>query len=63
MPTRPPGWASRGSTGSGPIGGNDHSPSEYLDVESIVPRTTLLAGLLLAIAADPEVLAWRATRS
>ncbi len=49
--------------GLGPIGGNDHSPSEYLDVDSIVPRTTLVAGLLLAIAADPEVLAWRATRS
>ena len=48
--------------GLGPIGGNDHSPAEYLVVDSIVPRTTLLAGLLLAIAADPEVLAWRATR-
>jgi len=46
--------------GLGPIGGNDHSPAEYLDVESIVPRTTLLAGLLLAIARDPAVLAWRA---
>src|SRR6186997_517419 len=45
--------------GLGPIGGNDHSPAEYLDVESIVPRTTMLAGLLLAIAADPEILAWR----
>ena len=45
--------------GLGPIGGNDHSPAEYLDVDSIVPRTTLVAGLLLAIAADPEVLAWR----
>ena len=45
--------------GLGPIGGNDHSPSEYLEVESIVPRTTLLAGLLLSIARDPEVLAWR----
>jgi glutamate carboxypeptidase len=45
--------------GLGPIGGNDHSPAEYLVVDSIVPRTTLLAGLLLAIAADPEVLAWR----
>jgi len=49
--------------GLGPIGGNDHSPAEYLDVESIVPRITLLAGLLLAIAADPEVLAWRADRA
>ena len=46
--------------GLGPIGGNDHAPAEYLEVESIVPRTTLLAGLLLAIARDPEVLAWRA---
>ena len=45
--------------GLGPIGGNDHSPAEYLDVDSIVPRTTLLAGLLLAIAGDPEVIAWR----
>ncbi|HEX7951195.1 MAG TPA: hypothetical protein VF494_12660, partial [Candidatus Limnocylindrales bacterium] len=48
--------------GLGPIGGNDHSPAEYLVVDSIVPRTTLLAGLLLAIASDPEVLAWRAAR-
>ena len=46
--------------GLGPIGGNDHSPAEYLDVDSIVPRTALLAGLLLAIARDPEVLGWRA---
>jgi glutamate carboxypeptidase len=45
--------------GLGPIGGNDHSPAEYLDVDSIVPRTTLLAGLLLAIARDPQVLTWR----
>ena len=45
--------------GLGPIGGNDHSPAEYLEVESIVPRTAMLAGLLVAIAADPEVLAWR----
>ena len=45
--------------GLGPIGGNDHAPTEYVDVDSIVPRTTLLAGLLLAIAADPDVLAWR----
>jgi len=45
--------------GLGPIGGNDHAPAEYLDADSIVPRTTMLAGLLLAIAADPEILAWR----
>jgi glutamate carboxypeptidase len=45
--------------GLGPIGGNDHAPAEYLEVASIVPRTTMLAGLLLAIAADPEIRAWR----
>lgn len=33
--------------GLGPIGGNDHAPGEYLDIDSIVPRTTLLAALLL----------------
>jgi len=48
--------------GLGPIGGNDHAPTEYLEVDSIVPRTTMLAGLLLAIAADPEVAAWRLER-
>jgi glutamate carboxypeptidase len=46
--------------GLGPIGGRDHSPDEYLEVGSVVPRTTLLAALLLALGRDPEVLAWRA---
>ncbi|MDQ3127986.1 MAG: M20 family metallopeptidase [Chloroflexota bacterium] len=46
--------------GLGPVGGMDHSPAEYLDVASIVPRTTLLAGLLLAIGRDPVVAEWRA---
>jgi glutamate carboxypeptidase len=41
--------------GLGPIGGGDHSPAEYLEVDSIVPRTTLLAALLLAIARDPVI--------
>jgi glutamate carboxypeptidase len=49
--------------GLGPIGGNDHSPSEYLEVESIVPRTTLLAGLLLAVGRDPLVGSWRPHRA
>jgi glutamate carboxypeptidase len=48
--------------GLGPIGGMDHSPAEYLEVASVVPRTTLLAGLLLAIGRDPDVLAWRSSR-
>lgn len=29
--------------GLGPVGGEDHSPREYIDVASIVPRTALLA--------------------
>jgi glutamate carboxypeptidase len=33
--------------GLGPVGGADHAPGEYLEIESIVPRTTLLATLLL----------------
>ncbi|HET9456011.1 MAG TPA: M20 family metallopeptidase [Candidatus Limnocylindrales bacterium] len=45
--------------GLGPIGGNDHSPSEYLEVASIVPRTALFAALLLAVARDPVVRGWR----
>lgn len=36
--------------GLGPIGGLDHSPSEYLDMDSIVVRTALLAGLITEIA-------------
>jgi glutamate carboxypeptidase len=46
--------------GLGPIGGMDHSPAEYLEVASIVPRTALVAGLLLAIGRDPVVADWRA---
>jgi acetylornithine deacetylase/succinyl-diaminopimelate desuccinylase-like protein len=38
----------------------DHSPEEYLELESIVPRTTLLAALLLEVSRDPEVAGWRA---
>ena len=45
--------------GLGPVGGLDHSPEEYLEVASIVPRTALVAGLLLAIAHDPVVARWR----
>jgi glutamate carboxypeptidase len=48
--------------GLGPVGGYDHSPEEYLEVSSIVPRTVLLAGLIAAIGRDPEVRAWRLER-
>jgi glutamate carboxypeptidase len=39
--------------GLGPVGGADHAPGEYLEVDSIVLRTTLFAALLLATA-EPE---------
>ena len=32
--------------GLGPIGGSDHSPGEWLDVDSVTPRMALLAGLI-----------------
>ena len=48
--------------GLGPIGGLDHSPDEWLDVASIVPRTTLFAALLLATGRDPLVRGWRGGR-
>jgi glutamate carboxypeptidase len=43
--------------GLGPIGGDDHSPNEFLDADSIVPRTALLAGLIAAIATHRDQLA------
>ena len=45
--------------GLGPVCGYDQSPIEYLEIDSIVPRTALLAALLLAIGRDPEIAAWR----
>ncbi len=36
--------------GLGPIGGLDHSPDEYIELSSIVPRTALLAKLMMAIS-------------
>jgi glutamate carboxypeptidase len=32
--------------GLGPVGGGDHSPAEWLDLDSVVPRMALLAGLI-----------------
>jgi glutamate carboxypeptidase len=49
--------------GLGPIGGLDHSPGEYLELSSIVPRTVLLAALIAAIGRDPQVRAWHAGRA
>jgi glutamate carboxypeptidase len=46
--------------GLGPIGGLDHGPEEYLEVDSIVPRLALFAALLLEVGRDPVVASWRA---
>jgi len=32
--------------GLGPVGGDDHAPAEWLDLTSVVPRASLLAGLI-----------------
>jgi glutamate carboxypeptidase len=32
--------------GLAPVGGEAHGPDEWLDLDSVVPRTALLAGLL-----------------
>jgi glutamate carboxypeptidase len=41
--------------GLGPVGGNAHAPSEYIELDSIVPRTTLLAALLLHVSRRPSL--------
>jgi glutamate carboxypeptidase len=38
--------------GLGPVGGLDHSPGEYVEAGSIVPRTALVAGLIQRIVAE-----------
>jgi glutamate carboxypeptidase len=42
--------------GLGPVGGNDHSPSEWLDLTTVVPRVALLAGLIAELTGEPRVL-------
>jgi glutamate carboxypeptidase len=37
--------------GLGPIGGLDHSPNEYIELDSIAPRAALLAGLISVLSA------------
>jgi glutamate carboxypeptidase len=38
--------------GLAPVGGEAHGPSEWLDLDSVVPRTALLAGLLARLGAS-----------
>jgi glutamate carboxypeptidase len=37
--------------GLAPVGGEAHGPTEWLDLDSVVPRTALLAGLLARLGA------------
>jgi len=46
--------------GLGPVGGNAHAPTEYMELDSIVPRTTLLAALLLEVSRRPSMRSDRA---
>ena len=39
--------------GLAPVGGEAHGPTEWLDLDSVVPRTALLAGLLARLGARP----------
>jgi glutamate carboxypeptidase len=41
--------------GLGPIGGRAHTPDEYLELDSVAPRTALLAALMAAIGRDPSL--------
>lgn len=36
--------------GLGPIGGDDHAPGEWLDLGSVVPRVSLLSGIVGSLA-------------
>jgi glutamate carboxypeptidase len=38
--------------GLGPVGGLDHTPDEYIELDSIVPRIALLAGIIAAIGTE-----------
>ncbi|GCE19204.1 M20 family metallopeptidase [Dictyobacter kobayashii] len=40
--------------GLGPVGGLDHSPDEYMELDSVAPRTALLAGLIASIGTRAE---------
>ncbi len=41
--------------GLGPVGGDDHSPAEWIERSSVVPRTALLAALIASVGAtQPE---------
>jgi glutamate carboxypeptidase len=40
--------------GLGPVGGRDHSPDEYIEADSLVPRAAMVAGLMQRIFSEKE---------
>jgi glutamate carboxypeptidase len=47
--------------GLGPVGGGAHSPAEYVEIETIVPRAQALALTILRTDTDAEAIAGRST--
>ena len=41
--------------GLGPIGGLDHSPDEYIEADSLVPRAAMVAGLIQQILSETKL--------
>jgi glutamate carboxypeptidase len=41
--------------GLGPIGGLDHSPDEYIEVDSLVPRAAMVTGLIQRIFSETKL--------
>ena len=41
--------------GLGPVGGAWHTANEYIELDSVVPRTVMLAALLVAVGRDREL--------
>jgi glutamate carboxypeptidase len=39
--------------GLGPVGGDDHSPAEWIQLSSVVPRTAILAALIASVGSEP----------
>ena len=46
------GWGVPVLDGLGPIGGLDHSPDEYIEIDSLAPRAAMVAGLISRILRD-----------
>jgi glutamate carboxypeptidase len=42
---------------TGPVGGKGHTPEEYMEVPTLVPRARAVAGTILALAAAPAAAA------